>query len=100
MRGPAGAAKKKKGGDVEGDEIAVEYIIGGKNSGGIGQTQTINVNMPQMGAGAPPPAGQALPAGAIAGPTPNQMTVPGVGSFPYPSVPGVNAPAPASAKSN
>jgi pilus assembly protein CpaB len=98
LRG-VGPRRKKKGGDVEGDEIAIEYIIGGKSSGGIGQTQTINVNMPSMGMGNPPPAGPAVPQGAIAGPGPSQMTVPGVGSFPYPSVPGVNAPAPASAKS-
>jgi pilus assembly protein CpaB len=99
LRGPAGSAKKRKGGDVEGEELTVEYIIGGKNSGGIGQTQTINVNMPQMGAGAPQAGAPAVPAGAVAGPTSNQITVPGVGTFPYPSVPGVNAPAPGAASS-
>jgi pilus assembly protein CpaB len=100
LRGPGDAKKKKKGGDVEGEELTVEYIIGGKGQSGIGQTQTINVNMPQMGAGAPAAgAGPAVPAGAIPGPTSNQITVPGVGSFPYPSVPGVNAPAPAASSS-
>ena len=95
LRGYGGPSKKKKGGDVEGDDVIVEYIVGGKGSGGVGQTQNINVNMP--GIGAPPPAaGAPVPAGAIAGP-PGQITVPGVGTFPYPSVPGVNAPAPASA---
>ena len=99
MKGPT--AKKKKGGDIEGEELTVEYIIGGRSSGGIGQTQTINVNMPQMGVGAPQGAsGQAVPAGAIPGPTSNQITVPGVGTFPYPSVPGVNAPGPGGASSS
>ena len=99
LRGFGAGPKKKRGGEVEGDEVTVEYIIGGKNTGGIGQTQTINVNMPQMGMGNPPAQGAAVPAGAIPGPGGNQITVPGVGSFPYPSVPGVNAPAPATAKS-
>jgi len=84
--------KKKKGGDVDGEDVIVEYIIGGKGQGsGVAPVQNISVNMP----GAVTPAAPPLPAGAIAGPTPGQMTVPGVGSFPYPSVPGVNAPAPA-----
>lgn len=74
------------------DALSVEYIIGGKGSGGVGQTQTINVNMAPTAPAAAP--GQAVPQGAIAGPTPGQITVPGVGTFPYPSVPGVNAPAP------
>jgi hypothetical protein len=79
------------------DDTTVEYIIGGRGSGGgVATTQNINVNMPAMGV--PMAPGTSLPAGAIAGPTPGQMTVPGVGSFPYPSVPGVNAPAPATAK--
>jgi pilus assembly protein CpaB len=84
LRGFSAASKKKKGGDVDGEDVIVEYIIGGKGSGsGVASTQNISVNMPAM---APPPAaaGQA---------TPGQMTVPGVGTFPYPSVPGVNAPA-------
>ncbi len=90
-----GASKKKKGGDVDGEDVIVEYNIGGKGGGGgVTPIQNINVNMP----GAAAPTAAPLPAGAIAGPTPSQMTVPGVGSFPYPSVPGVNAPAPASAK--
>jgi len=94
MRGYS-PAKKKKGGDVDGEDVIVEYIIGGKGQGGgVAPIQNISVNMPGAAAQAAP----ALPAGAIAGPTPGQMTVPGVGSFPYPSVPGVNAPAPASAK--
>ena len=101
LRGPMGPVKKKKGGDVEGEELTVEYIIGGRSAGGIGQTQTINVNMPSMGAGAPQAAaGQAVPTGAIPGPTSNQITVPGVGTFPYPSVPGVNAPGPGGASSS
>jgi len=88
--------KKKRGGDVDGEDVIVEYIIGGKGSGGgVAPVQNISVNMPGMAAA---PAAPAVPAGAIAGPTPGQMTVPGVGSFPYPSVPGVNAPAPASAR--
>jgi pilus assembly protein CpaB len=90
------ASRKKKGGDVDGEDVIVEYIVGGKGSGGVGTTQNINVNMPGMAAPMGPAA--SLPAGAIAGPTPGQMTVPGVGSFPYPSVPGVNAPAPAAYK--
>jgi pilus assembly protein CpaB len=88
--------KKKRGGDVDGEDVIVEYIIGGRSSGsGVAPVQNISVNMPGMAAA---PAAPAVPAGAIPGPTPGQMTVPGVGSFPYPSVPGVNAPAPASAK--
>jgi pilus assembly protein CpaB len=79
-------------GDGKKDETVVEYIIGGKSSGGIGQPQTINVNMGGMGGGMPQAGGPAAPAGAISGPG-NQVTVPGVGSFAYPSVPGVNAPA-------
>lgn len=85
-----GTDPTKKGAE---DALSVEYIIGGKGSGGVGQTQTINVNM-APGAPAPAAQGQAVPQGAIAGPTPGQVTVPGVGTFPYPSVPGVNAPAP------
>lgn len=85
--------KKKRGGDVDGEDVIVEYIIGGKGQGGgVATTQNISVNMP--GAAMPAAQGAPVPAGAIAGPTPSQMTVPGVGSFPYPSVPGVNAPAP------
>jgi pilus assembly protein CpaB len=84
LRGQFAAGKKKRPGE-DGDETFVEYIIGGKGGGaGVASTQNINVNMPAM---APPPAtgsGQS---------TPGQMTVPGVGTFPYPSVPGVNAPA-------
>ncbi len=84
-------------GTTKEDGASVEYIIGGRGSGGgVATTQNINVNMPAMGAQMAP--GASVPAGAIAGPTPGQMTVPGVGSFPYPSVPGVNAPAPATAK--
>jgi pilus assembly protein CpaB len=84
MRG--GAVKKKKGGDVDGEDIVIEYIIGGKNSGGgIGQTQTINVNMPNIpglgGApGAAASAGPAMPSGQ-----PQQVTVPGVGTFNAPT---------------
>lgn len=84
-----GTDPTKKGAE---DALSVEYIIGGKGSGGVGQTQTINVNMAPTAPGAA--SAQAAPQGAIAGPTPGQITVPGVGSFPYPSVPGVNAPAP------
>jgi len=85
LRGYAAASKKKRGGDVDGEDVIVEYIIGGKGSGGgVAPTQNISVNMPGL---APPPAAGAAQA------TPGQMTVPGVGTFPYPSVPGVNAPA-------
>jgi hypothetical protein len=72
-----------------GGEAEVEFIIGGKGSGGVGQAQTVNVNMPGMaglmgagmpGASSPPPP----PAGAISG-APGQVTVPGVGSFAYPT---------------
>jgi len=91
LRGYGAAGKKKgKGGDE--DELTVEYIIGGRGSGsGVAPSQTINVNMPAMPAGAPAQTAS-VPPGAIA--TPGQVTVPGVGTFPYPSVPGVNAPAP------
>ncbi len=64
-------------GDKKGDESPfVEYIIGGKGSGGIGQT--VNVNMP---AAAPPPAGAPQAASAAPG---GQISIPGVGNIPYP----------------
>ena len=94
LRGYGGASKKKKGGDVDGEDVIVEYIIGGKGSGGgVAPTQNINVNMPAMAAPTAPAA--SAPPGTIV--TPGQVTVPGVGTFPYPSVPGVNAPPPATA---
>lgn len=85
---------RKKGGGADGSDVVVEYIIGGRGSGGgVATTQNINVNMPALAA--PAAGGPAAPQGSIPGPTPGQITVPGVGTFPYPSVPGVNAPAPA-----
>lgn len=71
------------------DSASIEYILGGKG-GGIGAPQTVNLNMPGLPAGASAGAAaeRSVPAGSIAGPGQQQITVPGVGSFSYPSPPG------------
>jgi pilus assembly protein CpaB len=72
----------------------IEYIIGGRGGGGgpAAAVQTVSAGVPALGGATA--GGPAVPAGAMAGPGSGQITVPGVGSFPYPSVPGVTAPAP------
>ncbi|MBI2509599.1 MAG: Flp pilus assembly protein CpaB [Betaproteobacteria bacterium] len=76
-------------GDKKGEESPfVEFIIGGKGSGGVGQT--VNVNMPPM-LGAPPPTG--APQAPVAAP-PGQISIPGVGTYPLPYGPPPAAPAP------
>jgi pilus assembly protein CpaB len=89
MRGAA--AKKKKPGEDDEPPI-VEFIIGGKGGGGAGQAQNITVNMPPM-------AGMVPPAVPVAGAAPGtaQISIPGVGSVPYPAPYGAGSPAALSA---
>ena len=78
LRGYAGPSARKRGGD---DEVPiVEFIIGGKGSGGIGQT--VNVNLPSMFGAAPPPAAAPAPAAPV-----GQMAIPGYGNIPVPTQP-------------
>ena len=78
LRAYTGPAGKKRGGDDEAP--FVEFIIGGKGSGGIGQT--VNVNMPPMPGLTPQPAG--APQAPAAAPGAGQISIPGVGNVPYP----------------
>jgi pilus assembly protein CpaB len=82
-----GGAVKKRERDEDEPPI-VEFIIGGKGSGGAGQPQNITVNMPPMPGMVPP----AVPGAGTA-----QISIPGVGNVPYPAPYGAGSPAALSA---
>ncbi len=89
MRG--GAIKKRE--RDEDEPPIVEFIIGGKGSGGAGQPQNITVNMPPMPGMVPPAVpGAGAPAAGTA-----QISIPGVGNVPYPAPYGAGSPAALSA---
>ena len=75
MRGYSAKVKERS----EDDPLTVEYIIGGRSSGGgAAAPQNITVNMPGMPGVVPPAAG--APAA-----TTGQVSIPGMGNVPFPA---------------
>jgi pilus assembly protein CpaB len=89
MRG--GSIKKRE--RDEDEPPIVEFIIGGKGSGGAGQPQNITVNMPSMPGMVPP----AVPGAGAPGAGTAQISIPGIGNVPYPAPYGAGSPAALSA---